>query len=126
MSRRPGRGVGPGAMATGSGFRGSRSRPSASGIGPRRHWQRERLVGDRYEAVDFDQVDGTPGMLERGKEGAVQPQRRENTENPAAADARRRFRGQESAVRTGLLLHPAPDRERIGTVAAGVAASAER
>src|SRR5207244_2941751 len=66
------------------------------------------------------------GMLAGGKEGAVQSQARENVEGPAAADARRRFRRQESAIRTGLLLHPAADRKRIGAVAAGIAASAER
>jgi len=65
-------------------------------------------------------------MLAGGKEGAVQPQRREYAEDPAAADVRRRFHRQECAIRTGLLLHPAPDRERIDAVAAGVAASAER
>src|ERR1700730_16608619 len=148
MSRMPGRGVGPGAIVTGSGFRYSGIRSRASRIGQRRHWDRQRvaaerqhpveratelrteavepLVRDRHEAVDFDQVDGTPGMLAGGKEGAVQPQRRENAEDSAAADVRRQFHREKRAIRTGRLLRPAPDRERIGAVAAGVAASAER
>src|SRR3954471_5023613 len=99
MSRMPGRGVGPRTVVTGSTLhRSARSRASA--IGQRRRGKRQGVTAERqypvkcvtqllpeafeprvrdpYETVDFDQVDDTAGMLAAGKEGAVQPERRES------------------------------------------------
>src|SRR6266850_3843544 len=112
MSRTPGRGAGPGAIVTALASLRARSRSHAGGIGQRDRGKRQSVtaerqhpvkrgtelrpeaieprVRDRHEAVDFDQVDRTAGKLAGGKEGAVQPQRREYAEDPAAADVRRR------------------------------------
>src|SRR5208282_2736060 len=86
----------------------------------------EAWVRDRHEAFYLDQVEGAAGMLVRRKEGADQPERREDTKDPTATDVRRRFGRQQRAIPAGFLLRAAPDRERIGAIAAGVAASTER
>src|SRR5260370_31745739 len=82
-------------------------------------------VRDRDETVELDQISRAPHMLIRGEKGAGQPEGRKDPQNPAAANVRRRLCRQQGPVVTGLLLRAAADRERVGTVGAGVAASAE-
>src|SRR5439155_11114661 len=81
-------------------------------------------VRDPHEAFDFDQVDGAARMLAGGKESAVQPEGGESPKDPAAADVRRGFGHQQRAIRAGLLLRTTGDGQRIGAIAACVAAGA--
>src|SRR5271167_3441809 len=86
----------------------------------------ETGVGDPHEALDFDQIKCAAGVLVRRKEGANQPEGRKGPEDTTATYVRRRLGREQDAIPTRFLLHPAADRERIGAVAAGVAAGAER
>src|SRR6266851_8927546 len=147
MSRMPGRGVGAVVIVTGSVSRRLGSQSRLSGPRQRRRGDRYRVTAERqhpvervtelpteavearvrdpHKAFDFDQVDGSTDMLTGGKEGAAQPEGREHPEDPAPTDVRRGFGHQQSTIRAGLLLRPAADRERIGAIAARVAAGAE-
>src|SRR5947208_1458139 len=124
MSRMPGRGVGAEAIVTGSASRRLESRSCPSCTRERHRGNRDRItakgqhaveripelptkavepwVRDPYKSFDFDQVDGSAGMLAGGKKGAVQPEGREHPKDPAPADVRRGFGHQQSAIRAGL------------------------
>src|SRR6516165_7710113 len=126
MSRMPGRGWGVVIGSTLQRYRVAAQREQPLQFAPELGAKTvEPRVGNRHKAVDFDQIERAAQMLAGSKEGAAQPDGREDPEDPPAADLGCGFGGEQGAVPAGLLRCGAADRERVGAVVAGVAARPE-